>query len=170
MTFAKFAALSAAALTVSTAVPAAAQDGYDDTRVLSRVSSQDLRAIVADMGFTVSGSVPRGNGFSLSINTPESKPNFFIMGEKCLEQYAGCASVKLTTGTVPKAGLTLADVNDLNNAYVPKVSLEANANGTQTLRTQTYIVVDEGMTMANLKVNIVVFLRDLAEIKAKAGR
>jgi len=147
------------------AVPSAAQTEYAADRVLYRVSGDDLRAVVDKMGHEVSGSVARKGRFSMSIRTPKGQPNYFIFGEKCLKRYAECASVIYTTGYSPKAGVTLDTVNELNNKHVAKVSLETVAPESYVVRVQRRVLTDEGVTMGSLRAELVMYLRELAQIR-----
>jgi len=154
----KFAPLIAA-LALGLAAPAAAQDFVPD-KVVKSVGSGDLAAVVGALGHQV---LEQGEGEEtvvLAENPDQLK--YVLLGTACeMNGVAGCQGVLMqaqfdlppatTYETVAKANLDYAALN----IWVDF--------GEKSLGFTRYVVLDEGVTMANLRANVEVLLSLIGE-------
>lgn len=152
-------AMVAGALTLATAIghaPAVAQD-YEPQRVKQSVSVADLRALVASLGHEELRVVEEDR---VVIGRNSDGLTYTLFGTAC------------DVGSVPGCQGIMAQVRyDLPESVTPALLAEANLrnaalnvwadNKNKILGVTRYIVIDNGVTMANLKANIEVLL-DLA--------
>ena len=151
--------IGAAALALALAAPAGAQDFVAD-RVVKSVGTGDLAAVVGALGHQV---LEQGEGEEIVVlaeNPDQIK--YVLLGTACgMNGVAGCQGVLMqaqfdlppatTLETVAKANLDYAALNVW-------VDFEQKSLGFTR-----YVVLDEGVTMANLRANVEVLLSLIRE-------
>ena len=156
------AASAIAAMTLS-AAPLAAQN-YQPQLVKPAVDLEDLQAVVESLGHSVR-EVDKQSVFLVA----EEKGGFayVLEGTACdVNDIPGCQGIKMQvlytlTPQVTDARLALA------NLEYAAVSVWAEAE-TETLGVTRYVVLDDGVTMANIRSNISVLL-SIAPIAAETA-
>ncbi len=143
--------LAGAMLACALAAPGAlAAEGYDPGRVLGSVEESDLAAVVGALGHAVTS---RGDGEPYVVaRTPEGTV-YLLMGTACdVGGVPGCQGIMmqvritLPPGTTPE---TLAAANLGQAVITTAADVER-----RTLIFSRYLVLDHGVTMANIGANI----------------
>jgi hypothetical protein len=141
------------------AAPAAAQDFVPD-RVLKSVNTGDLSAVVGALGHQV---IEEGTGDEVIVlGEDPDQIKYVLLGTACeVNGVSGCQGVLMqaqfdvppgtTYETVAKANLDFAALNVW-------VDFEQKSLGFTR-----YVVLDEGVTMANLRANVQVLLSLIGE-------
>ncbi|AKM06866.1 YbjN domain-containing protein [Pelagerythrobacter marensis] len=138
---------------LSLAAPASAQT-YSAGRVIEAVTTSDLKAIVTSLDHEVVAEGDYGN-VSISARS-DTGTNYLVIGTACnVGDVAGCQGVMLqvrfdadpdiTTDALIQANLTQAAVNTWRDP-------------SGTIGVTRYVVLDHGVTMANLRENVLVLL------------
>ena len=143
-----------AALAVSTTLSlsgiALAQDLTlaDDARLVRSVTLEELQALVAVQGDSLTGSGENGV-VSVSAQTPEGL-NYRMMGTVCSEEAVpSCTGIHMVVTYAASDRVTDAAVNTgSKRTFVTSVWHEDGQLGISR-----YLILDGGQTMANIKVN-----------------
>jgi hypothetical protein len=145
-------AFAAAVMLASLAAPVAAQD-YDPDRVIKGVDLDDLKAVVASLGHTIKEESPTGDVSLAALD--EAGTIYILTGTACSDTGIGCQGVNMMV-TYDGTADDLAKVNDVNmNEQALNTWYDPSDN---TLGFTRYVVLDYGVTMANLRENVVVLL------------
>jgi hypothetical protein len=149
--FTAAAAMAAGAL--GAAAPAAAQD-YSATRVVKAVDVDDLKAVVGQLGHTVA---QEGNYGPVSVAAQtESGTNYLLIGTACnVGDVAGCQGVMVQIRF--DADASIADER-LLRANLAQAAVNTWRDQSGTIGVTRYVVLDHGITMANLRANVLVLL------------
>jgi len=136
------------------AAPASAQD-YAPDRVKKSVEIADLAAVVGSLGHQV---IEEGEGEDvLVIGEDPDQIKYILLGTACnLEGVAGCQGVLMQVQFDLPAGTTPETLAKANLEYAA-LNVWANFED-KTLGFTRYVVLDQGVTMANLRANIEVLL------------
>lgn len=146
------AVLSAALCALS--VPAAAQESYDPERIVKSIETNDIVAIVNSLGDSVEDSDAEGR-FVVAL-TPEGV-RYIAYGTACDSQgVPGCQGVMIQLRYDVPDEATQARVNQAN--INEGAIMTWMAEDRSTLAFIRYVVLDHGITMANLRENFVVLL------------
>ena len=151
--------IAAGALALGLAAPASAQD-YAGDRIKASVGSADLAAIVGSLGHQV---LEEGEGAEVVVlaENPDQL-RYVLLGTACdMDGVPGCQGVLMqvqfdlppatTYETVAAANLNFAALNVW-------VDFEEKSLGFTR-----YVVLDQGVTMANIRANVEVLLALVAE-------
>jgi hypothetical protein len=147
------------AIAALAAAPLAAQD-YDAARVKKSVTQADLLAVVGSLGHQV---IEEGkDGEVLVIAESPDQITYFLFGTACdVNNVPGCQGIMmqarfdLPPSTTPE---TLAAAN------MDQAALNTWADFTEkTLGFTRYQVLDDGVTMANIRANVDVLLSLIPE-------
>lgn len=159
MKFASFMAAGALALALAAAAPASAQD-YVPERVKPSIVTADLAAVVGSLGHQV---IEEGEGDEVLVLAEDADQlRYILLGTACdMDGVAGCQGVLMqvqfdmppatTYESVAAANLNFAALNVW-------VDMEQKSLGFTR-----YVVLDKGVTMANLRANVEVLLALVAE-------
>lgn len=136
------------------AAPLAAQE-FPAARVVTTVNRDDLVAVVKALGHSVREASETGDPF-ISAQTPDGAV-YLLFGTACgINDVPGCQGIvvqvryNLPPGTTPA---TLVRANLEQSAVTAVADFEA-----KTLAFMRYVVLDEGVTMANIRANVDVLL------------
>ncbi|RNJ61603.1 MAG: hypothetical protein EDM03_14555 [Porphyrobacter sp. IPPAS B-1204] len=155
----RFAALTAALALASMAAPAAAQS-YKADQVKKSVNQADLLAIVGSLGHQVREQGAQGEVFVVAQDGEGL--NYFLIGTACdANGVPGCQGIMMQVRYDLTGGTTL---EALAKANLGQAALNIWADfSEQTLGFTRYQVLDHGVTMANIRENVVVMLDLVAE-------
>jgi hypothetical protein len=141
-------ALSAAAL----AMPAAAQT-YTPERILEGVKLDDLKAIVSSFEDEVISEGMAGET-SLAARSADGTV-YLLLGTACGNETLGCQGVNMQV----RFDTEEIDREKVNRANMAEQALNTWFDAdTNTLGFSRYVVLDHGITMGNLRENVVVLL------------
>lgn len=147
-------ALAALCVSALAAAPVQAQ-GYAPERVIDSVALDDLEAIVTSLGHTVGEERAYGE-VSLSATDGEGT-NYLLIGTACgTNGEQGCQGVMMQVRFDPDESVTLDGLARANLAQAAVNTWRDPANG--TIGITRYVVLDHGITMANLRENVTVLL------------
>lgn len=137
------------------AAPAARAQGYSAERLVKSVDLDDLKAIVASLGHTVSEQGKFGE-ISLSATDAEDT-NYVLIGTACdANGVPGCQGVMMQVRFDPDEGVDSESLARANLSQAAVNTWRDPANG--TIGVTRYVVLDHGVTMANLRENVNVLL------------
>jgi hypothetical protein len=146
-------AMTLAAGAAFAAVPATAQS-YNATRVIGSVTLEDLQAIVGDIGHEIVTTRTENAPF-IAARTPEGVV-YAIEGRACTDAKTDCKGILI------EAAYSGADnVTDENIARADRRYAAVNASVNRErddFRFTRYLILDDGVTMANIRANVTVFL------------
>ncbi len=140
----------------------AALAGYafaDDTKVVKAVSLQDLQTIIAEEGYTINSTGDDGAISVRATDTAGSGLIFNVLGTACdLEGYdPGCLGINMQVRYDADGQETLERINDANLMWAA-TSTWYSAGGTDgnspTVGITRYVILDGGMTVRNIKDNL----------------
>lgn len=136
------------------ATPAIAQEAYKPDKVIRSIEVEDLVAIVNSLGDSVEEAQDENR--AVIAQTPEGL-RYVVYGTACdAEDVPGCQGVMIQIRYDVPDEATSAGVNQANiNEGAIMTWL---AEDRSTLAFVRYVVLDHGVTMANLRENIVVLL------------
>ena len=136
------------------AVPAQAQ-GYSAERLVKSVDLDDLEAVVASLGHTVAEEGAFGET-SLSATDPQGT-SYVLIGTACgTNGAAGCQGVMMQVRFDPESRVTAESLARANLSQAAVNTWRDPADG--TIGVTRYVVLDHGITMANLRENVNVLL------------
>lgn len=146
--------LTAAVALACVGTPVQAQ-GYSAKRLVTAVNLRDLEAIVQSLGHTVSAEGTFGKT-SLSATDPEGT-TYVLIGTACdVDGASGCQGVMMQVRFDPEESVTDASLARANLSQAAVNTWRDPADG--TIGVTRYVVLDHGITMANLRENVNVLL------------
>lgn len=146
--------LAAAVAFACAGAPAQAQ-GYSAERLMRSVELADLEAIVESLGHTISAERTFGDT-SLSATDGEGT-SYVLIGTACgIGGMSGCQGVMMQVRFDPEEGVTDASLARANLSQAAVNTWRDPADG--TIGVTRYVVLDHGVTMANLRENVNVLL------------
>jgi len=132
------------------AVPVAAQSTYQAQNLVKSVSAAQIADIVKSLGH--SASLTSGKKYWFSAKSSLGMA-YLVRGNVCDKgAIAGCRGLLLITRFPLGAGKGMADVNKVN-ADMATIAAWASTDG-KSVFFRRYLVLDHGVTMANLRANI----------------
>lgn len=147
---------AALGLAGANAAPAQAQSqGYSAERLVKSVDLEDLRAIVESLGHTVS---EQGKFGDVSVSaTDAQETNYILIGTACnANGVRGCQGVMMQVRFDPDESVDAESLARANLSQAAVNTWRDPANG--TIGVTRYVVLDHGITMANLRENVNVLL------------
>lgn len=136
------------------ATPAMAQD-YAAKRVVESVDLDDLKAIVGSLGHEVIVEKVIGD-VSLSARDGAGT-TYLLLGNACdVGGIPGCQGVAMQVRFDPEPGVTDTDLARANYSQAAINTWRDPSDG--TIGVTRYVVLDHGITMANLRENVLVLL------------
>lgn len=151
--------IAAGALALAAAVPAVAQDYVGDS-VKPSVVTADLAAIVGSLGHQVLDEGEAGEVLVLAEDADQLK--YVLLGTACdVDGVPGCQGVLMQAQFDLPPGTTYATVAAANLDFAALnvwVDFEQKSLGFTR-----YVVLDHGVTMANIRANVEVLLALVAE-------
>jgi hypothetical protein len=150
----KLAAVAASlAILGASAAPVAAQT-YSAERVIDAVTIDDLKAIIGDIGHeivsTETDSAPR-----IIARTPDGL-TYVLIGTACDDATSRCQGIELQAYFRGANKVTDEDIVSANRRFVAlKASVDRERDHYNFAR---YLILDHGVTMANIRMNVTVFL------------
>lgn len=136
------------------AAPASAQD-YAPQRVVGAVDIDDLKAIVASLDHTL---IEVGSGDEVTLGASADEGTKYILTGTACDRggIAGCQGVMMQVRYDPIPSITDADLARANREQAAILTWRDDSSG--TIGTTRYVVLDHGITMANLRENVRVLL------------
>jgi hypothetical protein len=148
-----------AAGSLAIAAPLAAQE-YDPARLVMAVGQTDLAEIAASLGHTVKEIGKPGQTY-LAAETGEGIV-YLMFGTACdVGGVPGCQGVMMQVRYDLPEGTTLETIARANDAQAA-ISITADFAGKSLVFTR-YHVLDQGVTMANIRANVEVLLATSAD-------
>ncbi len=149
-----FSALAAAATLAMMSAPVSAQD-YAAERIKRAVTQADLLAIVGSLGHQVMEQGTDAN--VLVVAQSEEGLNYFLIGTACdVNDVPGCQGVMMQVRFELPPSVTL---DTLAKANLDQAALNTWADFEKmTLGFTRYQVLDYGVSMANIRENVLVML------------
>lgn len=151
--------IAAGALALSAAAPAAAQD-YLAERVKRSIVTSDLAAVAGSLGHQV---LEQGEGDEVLVlaENPDQL-RYVMLGTACdMEGVPGCQGVLMQAQFDLPPGTTYQTVAEANlNFAALNVWVDFEE---KSLGFTRYVVLDQGVTMANIRANVEVLLALVAE-------
>lgn len=145
------------------AAPGSADDGTTD-RIIDSVGQQDLLALTSALGHTV---VEEGKGSPALIAQTPGGIKYFLVGTACDAGGASCQGILLEARFDLPAAASADRLVQAGRDH-PAVTVTADfAAGTLTMA--RYLVLDHGVSMANIGANVNVFLSVIPEAYAAAA-
>ena len=146
---------AAAALAFSPAAVSA--QSFDGGRVINSARLSDLKAVVAELGHTVDAEGVSGD-YSVRAIT-EDGLRYLLIGTACdVGQISGCQGVMMQVRFTIDTDEEILPAN-VNRANYQQAAINAWFNQeSNTMGVTRYVVLDHGITLANLKANVDVLL------------
>lgn len=138
--------LSFLALGLATAVSAQGASGIDDSKLVNSVTLADMQAIVSSLDHAV---LDTDADDVLIIVRDEDGQTYVLDGTACNEASA-CQGINMFMSYDMTDGISLDSLNDASLSYAA-VSVWQSG---QSVGVSRYVILDGGMTIANIKVNI----------------
>ena len=151
-----FRALALAGALVGAMLPAALQaQTYRAEEVKKSVTLNDLKAVVNDLGHTITGEGDFGD-VSLSVED-EYGLYYLLIGTACdVGGVSGCQGIMMQVRYGIDSSVTYEGMANANLAQAAINSWIDYADGTMGFT--RYQVLDHGVTMANIRANVLVLL------------
>jgi Putative bacterial sensory transduction regulator len=122
-----------------------------DERVLYGVVLDDLRALAASQGATITSEKNEGDVSLIAKNN--SGLIFNLVGKVCeLDGRIGCLGLSMEVRYDDDASVTLDKINEANRTYAAAKTTWYPEK--KTFIVNRYMILDGGESMANLKVNL----------------
>lgn len=149
--------LTACAAAIAIVPVQASAQSYQADRVVKSVQVADLKAIVTSLGHTVDGEKVAGD-YSVRGLT-DNGLRYLLIGTACdVQEIAGCQGVMMQVRFSNDTGQPIS-YEKLNQANFEQAAINAwYSPDSNTLGVTRYVVLDHGLTMANLKANVDVLL------------
>lgn len=151
-----FPALALAGAMLAVASPAAVSaQTYNASQVKKSVKVGDLKAVVSELGHTLESE---GDDGEVSVMaTDEYGIIYLLIGTACdVNDVPGCQGIMMQVRYDIPSGMTTDKVNQAALAQAAVATWADFDNG--TLGFTRYQVLDDGVTMANIKANVLVLL------------
>lgn len=151
-----FRALALAGAIIGAALPSAVQaQAYQADRVKKSVTLNDLKAVVNDLGHTITGEGDFGD-VSLSVQD-EYGLYYLLIGTACdVGGVSGCQGIMMQVRYDIDGSVTYETMASANLAQAAVNSWIDFGDGTMGFT--RYQVLDHGVTMANIRANVLVLL------------
>jgi len=149
----------AAALCTSLTAMASAQDA--DERLYKSVTQADLETVASSSGHTIT---QRGTEKPSVYGENEDGLKYSLSGTACTNN-SPCLGVNMTVSYDLPAGMSLDDLNRADVKFAA-VSVWQQENSIGVSR---YVIMDGGMTMENLRVNLKILLQIAPQVLTIAG-
>mgnify|MGYP005988611431 CR=1 FL=1 len=144
-----------AALSLFALPQGAAAQGYEPGRVVQAVEYSDLQAIVLALGHTIEQQAPSGPR-SIRAVTPGGL-TYFMIGTACDQnRVRGCQGLIMQVRFEVAETATLDSLSRANNNFSPLNVWAMPERGMMGMT--RYVVLNGGVTMANLRENMNVLL------------
>lgn len=145
----------AGALLAATAPAAVCAQSYNASQVKKSVQLDDLKAVVKELGHTV---VSEGEDGPVSLVVEDEYGIIYLLiGTACdMGGVSGCQGIMMQARYDISDGVTVETINKANLAYAA-LSTWIDQENDQMGFTR-YQVLDDGVTMANIKANVLVLL------------
>ena len=155
----RIAALAGALALVSLAAPVAAQS-YKADQVKKSVTQADLASIVGSLGHQLIEQSEQGD--VLVVAKDEEGVSYFLIGTACdVNGVPGCQGIMMQARYELPGGTTYQSLAKANN---DQAALNIWADFDEgTLGFTRYQVLDHGVTMANIRENVIVLLSLIPE-------
>lgn len=146
--------LTSLALIAALALPAWA----DDDQLVRSVSLQQLESLVVEEGYTINSTGEEGE-VSLRATDPDTGLIFNILGTACETDFSdGCLGINMQVRYDADGAETLERINEANLTWAA-TSTWYSAYGidgqSPTVGISRYVILDGGMTIGNIKDNLV---------------
>ena len=146
--------LTTLAVMAAIAVPAFA----DDNRLVKSVLLNDLQTILVEDGYTINSSGDEGAVSVRATDTNGTGLIFNLVGTACeVEGITGCLGIHMQVRYDADGQETLHRINDANVMWSPTSTWysEGGIDGyTPTVGVSRYVILDGGMTIRNIKDNL----------------
>lgn len=145
---------------ISLAILAAAAGSAfaDDSRVVKSVELADLETLLEEEGYLIMNSTSDGE-VSVQARDGEDGLIFHLTGTACeVEGYTGCLGINMQVRYDADGDETLERINDVNLMWAATSTWysEGGVDGnTPTVGITRYVILDGGMTVRNIKDNLV---------------
>jgi hypothetical protein len=160
-----FSALAAAGFLTAAAAPAVAQD-FVAERLVKSVTQDDLLAVVGSLGHQVLEQGTEGDVYVVAQDPDQT--NYFMFGTACdLSDVPGCQGIMMQVRYDLPPGTTFETLAKTN---MDQAALNTWADfEDKTLGFTRYQVLDDGVTMANIRENLNVLLALVPDAYAMAS-
>ena len=138
--------LSILAIGLATAVSAQGAPGIDDARLVKSVTLADLEAIVASLDHAVLDS----DADDVFIIVEDEDGQKYILDGTACDEAGACQGINMFMTYDMADGISL---DSLNRASLSYAAVSVWQSG-QSVGVSRYVILDGGMTIANIKVNI----------------
>lgn len=147
--------LTSLAILAAIAAPALA----DDNQIVKSVSLADLQRILTEDGYTINSTGDDGAVSLRATDTGETGLIFNVIGTACdVEGTDGCLGINMQVRYDADGRETLERINDTNLMWAA-TSAWYSAGGvdgeTPTVGLTRYVILDGGMTVRNIKDNLI---------------
>lgn len=146
--------LTSLALIAAVAAPAFA----DDNRLIKEVFLQDLQTILVEDGYTINST---GDDGAISVRATDTNGTgliFNLIGTACETEYStGCLGINMQVRYDADGEETLERINEANLMWAATstwYSQEGYDGNTPTVGITRYVILDGGMTIRNVKDNL----------------
>lgn len=148
---------AAAAAALAFSPVAASAQSFDGDRVIKSARLDDLKAVVTSLGHTVDAVGVSGE-YSLRGITEEGL-RYLLIGTACdVGNVSGCQGVMMQVRFTNDSEDRIS-LENVNRANFEQAAISAWFNeDSNTMGVTRYVVLDHGITMANLKANVDVLL------------
>jgi hypothetical protein len=147
--------LTSLAFVAALATPAFA----DDSKLVNSVTLADLQTILDEEGFTLNSTGGDGEVSVNATDTLGSNLIFNLIGTACeVEGYDGCLGINMQVRYDADGTESLERINDANLMWAATSAWysEGGVDGsTPTVGITRYVILDGGMTIRNIKDNLI---------------
>ncbi len=130
----------------------------DDAKVVKSVSLQDLQTILVEEGYTINSTGDDGEVSVRATDTADTGLIFNLLGTACDTEFSDdCLGINMQVRYDADGQETLERINDANLMWAA-TSAWYSAGGvdgeTPTVGITRYVILDGGMTIRNIKDNL----------------
>jgi hypothetical protein len=147
--------LTSLAFVATLATPAFA----DDSKLVNSVTLADLQTILTEDGYTINSTGDDGDVSIRATDTNGSGLIFNLLGTACeVEGYDGCVGINMQVRYDADGEETLERINNANLMWAATSAWysEGGVDGaTPTVGITRYVILDGGMTIRNIKDNLI---------------
>lgn len=131
----------------------------DDSKLVKAVSLQDLQTIIIEEGYTINSTGDDGEISVRATDTAGTGLIFNVLGTACdLEGYeSGCLGINMQVRYDADGQESLERINGANLMWAATsawYSAEGFDSGVPTVGITPYVILDGGMTVRNIKDNL----------------
>ena len=138
--------LACMAISLATAVSAQGTSAIDDSKLLNSVTLADMEAIVAALDHTVLES----DADNVLIIAEDGDDQTYVLSGTACSDAGACQGINMFMSYDMTDGISL---DSLNTASLTYAAVSVWQNG-QSVGVSRYVILDGGMTIANIMVNI----------------